>query len=368
MKATNRNARADISGKHNDRNFDITRAPHIDPSLMQYNKYWTYNGELPDTFVALERQFYSEHFTESLNQRNENNIASGHRGRCVSMDEYRTAKYTRPEDKILQIGDRSKSATPEQLWECALEYQQKFEEMYGEHCKIIDMALHVDEPSHAPHVHVRRVWIATDEQGHEYVGQGKALQQLGIERPDLSAPEGKTNNAKMTITEIDRVMFRDICIEKGLDISKDKPQNKVHLKTAEYAVEKTTEELEKLERQKEILVEEIKNLDHEKNKISSRVESVVNLAEDFLQLDIFNSAYNELIEECKKKALAERAMIVLDIAKKELTNLKKSDGDIEKAEKKSEKTSRLAYAEKFIERKGLKDEYQKEVAKRERSV
>ena len=56
MKISSINARIDRAGKHNDRNFDISRAPHIDGEKISENLYWTYNGDMEHTFAEVEAE------------------------------------------------------------------------------------------------------------------------------------------------------------------------------------------------------------------------------------------------------------------------------------------------------------------------
>lgn len=241
MKVTNRNARMDASGKHNDRRFDLKNAPHIDASKSKDNIYYTYNDDSNHTFAEVERAFYKEHFSEAIEAQNRRNKAGGHNNRNTNIEKYHKGRNTRPEDKLLQVGDMNEHISAEKLWECALEYKERFEKMYGEHCKILNMALHVDEAT--PHVHIRRVWIAENDLGQEYVSQTKALEQLGIPRPNGEKPEGRYNNAAITFSDMDRELFQEICLEKELDIDLEPPEKRKHLSTKEY-IERQKEELE----------------------------------------------------------------------------------------------------------------------------
>ena len=161
MKVTNRCARKDKAGKHNDRNFNLVNAPHIDQSKVNQNKYWTYNGDQEHSFAEVEKEFYARHFTDFIDVQNKKNSESRHKDRNKTLDSYYHGARTRPEDQLLQIGDKNNHATPEELWECAMTYMERFDQIYGDKCKILDMALHLDETT--PHVHIRRVWIAEDE-------------------------------------------------------------------------------------------------------------------------------------------------------------------------------------------------------------
>ena len=78
MKMTRHNGRAGKNGvynpKHNDRQFDLTNADHIDAARERQNIYWDCfqgfrtgmdDGQAHDSFENVERQFYSLFYHES---------------------------------------------------------------------------------------------------------------------------------------------------------------------------------------------------------------------------------------------------------------------------------------------------------------
>ena len=85
--------------------------------------------------------------------------------------------------------------------EVFLAAMQVIEKMHGETEGFwpIDAALHRDELG-GDHVHVRGVYIALDRDGNAIPRQKAALQHMGYERPNPSAPEGRYNNNKITFT------------------------------------------------------------------------------------------------------------------------------------------------------------------------
>lgn len=288
MKTSNINARADTSGKHNDRNFDLSAAPHINAEKSKENLYYTYNGEKNMSFRELELEYYRNHFQQSLERTNENYIKSRHKERVKSIEQMYSHRYTMPEDKILQIGDINEHASKEELWECAMEYKDRFEDIYGDNCIILDMALHMDEAT--PHVHVRRVWFAEDEQGYESVSQSKALEELGIQRPDITKPEGRYNNAKMTLTQTDTELFKSICIEHGLDINPESAkERRVRLNTKEYKAQEHEKEYEEINKSIRALADFIKSNPY-----------LINM-------------YEAELKEAEQKSLAERTKVLVKI-------------------------------------------------------
>ena len=79
--------------------------------------------------------------------------------------------------------------------------------------------------------HVRRVWIAHDKAGNEIVSERKALQEMGIERPDANQKEGRFNNAKMTYTARCREHLNQLCATYNLDMTIESKGKKRHKKS-----------------------------------------------------------------------------------------------------------------------------------------
>lgn len=300
MKATNINARIDKAGKHNDRNFNVDNAGHIDKTRMKDNIYYTYNGDTQHSFAEVELEFYKNHFQDKVDAQNQRNIITGHPERNHTIEDYYHSNITRPEDKILQIGNIKEHASGEELWECAMAYKDRFNELYGDKCVILDMALHLDEAT--PHVHVRRVWMSEDENGELSVSQNKALEQLGISAPDVNKPIGKYNNAKMTFTQTDQRLFRDICIEKGFDIEHN-PKKEVHLDTATFK-QKQIDELDR----------KIKDL---KEKEKEQIDGFISF---FESNPFFSEVYANEIEIIKRKEKEEQYKMLFEIYEKEMNS------------------------------------------------
>lgn len=301
MKITNINARMDSSGKHNDRNFDIDSAEHIDKTRTLDNLYWTYNGDYEHTFEEIEAEFYKVHFSDHINMQNAINEKARHKERNSTIDSYRKNYQTRPEDKILQIGTIKEHATKEQLWECACEYRDRFNAIYGEHCKILDMALHMDEST--PHVHVRRVWITTDKKGNECVGQNGALSDLGITAPDAASPITRFNNAKMSFTETDLRLFTEICEEKGIDVDKDPLQKRKRLSLLEYKVKEEQGNYDMLRERVMAVSQELRELEDLTSSIKEQFDILIkNIEMDpFFSVEQIENIRN--LKEKKSKSL-----------------------------------------------------------------
>lgn len=223
MRVTTHNGRAGKHGtyspKHNDRKFDPKNAEHINSEKSSNNYYWhCYNKKHSQiSFEDAEKKFYSRYFTDSLNAQNERHRKNGHKERMKTMDEYRTAKQTCPEETIMQIGNVDETVDYK-LLDRILHEQIIWEMKKFKNVKVLNYALHTDEEG-APHVHVRKVWTAKGKDGL-IVSQTKALEEMGIERPDLNKKKSRYNNPKMTYTQICRDHFIELCEQKGLTIEK----------------------------------------------------------------------------------------------------------------------------------------------------
>lgn len=223
MRVTTHNGRSGKDGtycpKHNDRNFDSKNAEHINSEKSSDNIYWhCYKKQYPQmSFEDCEKKIYSKYFTDSLNAQNERHRTARHYERIKTMDEYRKSKLYCPEETILQIGNVDETVDYKLLKDIMLE-QIIWESKQFKNVKFLNYAVHTDEEG-APHVHVRKVWIAKGKDGYT-VSQTKALKEMGIERPDLNKDESRYNNRKMTYTQRCRDHFIELCEQKGLTIEK----------------------------------------------------------------------------------------------------------------------------------------------------
>lgn len=218
MRATIHNGRSGKNGtynpRHNDRNFDIGNAEHIDPERVNLNHYWNYLEDNSLTFEQAERAFYEEHCSKHLDAVNQRYREQRHPERVRSMDEYRTARQSCPEETILMLGNKSDYIPPHILQRICNEFKV-WEEATFPGLHVIDMALHMDEEG-APHIHERKAWLYTDKNGFEAVGQDKALQRAGIEPPHPEQPRTRYNNRKQTASKMMREKFFEICRTHGL--------------------------------------------------------------------------------------------------------------------------------------------------------
>lgn len=219
MRMTIHNGRAGKNGaynpRHNDRNFDISHAEHIDPERMPGNVYWNWTGKKDVSFEDAERLFYEQHCRTHLDAVNQRHREQRHPERVRDMDAYRTARQTCPEETLFMIGNRDEHLPPKTL-RAICEKLKDWEENTVPSLRVLDMALHVDEEG-APHIHMRKAWIYRDENGIESIAQSKALQAAGIPLPHPDKPAGRHNNRKQSFSAMERQALYEICRGYGIE-------------------------------------------------------------------------------------------------------------------------------------------------------
>lgn len=227
MRATIHNGRTGKDGayntRHNDRQFDISHAEHIDPERVKDNRYWNWTGNPETTFEAAEQAFYEKHIQKHLDAQNARYKAQRHAERAKTMDEYRKSPQTCPEEVILQIGKLG-DTIPADMMARIIQEQINWEQQQFPGVKVLNVALHMDEQG-APHIHERRAWVYTDKDGNTAISQNKSLKQMGVELPNPDRPRGRFNNRKQTFSRMCREHLLQICREHGLEIE-EIPQEK----------------------------------------------------------------------------------------------------------------------------------------------
>lgn len=227
MRATIHNGRTSHLGaftpKHNDRNFNINHAEHIDPERVKLNRYWNWTGNPKMSFEDAEAAFYEKHIKQHLDAQNARYRAQRHAERAKTMDEYRKSPQTCPEEVILMIG-KAGDTIPADMMARIIQEQINWEQKTFPGVKVLDVALHMDEQG-APHIHERRAWVYTDKDGNTAISQNKSLEQMGVELPNPDRPRGRFNNRKQTFSKRCREHLLQICKEHGLEIE-EIPQEK----------------------------------------------------------------------------------------------------------------------------------------------
>lgn len=242
------------SPKHDDRAFNRQNAPHIDPARTADNWTWTWmeNYGRLCSFEDAERIFYAKHLSDHLQAVNGRYEAQRHAERVKTIDEYRKAPQSCPEETIVCIGNRNNHPDPGELLAAYLELQHWQQRQFPQ-LHVLDYALHLDEQG-APHIHERHVWTYTDADGHLAIGQARALKQMNIQRPHPEQPRSRYNNEKMTYTAMVRAQFAEICRKRGLEIeTQPRERSQSGLTLIEYQARQEEQRLQKLQREADSL-------------------------------------------------------------------------------------------------------------------
>lgn len=242
------------SSRHNDRQFNLQNAPHIDPARTADSWTWTWleNYGKQCTFEDAERIFYARHISDHLQAVNARYEAQRHAERVRSLDEYRRAPQSCPEETIICIGNREHHPDPSELLAAYLELQHWQQQTYPQ-LHVLDYAMHLDEQG-APHIHERHVWTYTDADGHMAIGQARALEQMNIQRPHPEQPRSRYNNAKQTYTQAVRERFITICRQRGLEIeTQPRERSQSGLTMIEYQARQEEKRLQELQREADSL-------------------------------------------------------------------------------------------------------------------
>lgn len=242
------------SPRHNDRTFNLQNSPHIDPARTSNNWEWQWleNYGKQCSFEDAEREYYARHISDHLQAVNRRYEAQRHAERVRSLDEYRRAPQSCPEETIICIGNRNNHPDPGELLAAYLELQHWQEKTFPQ-LHVLDYAMHLDEQG-APHIHERHVWTYTDADGHLAIGQARALEQMGIQRPHPEQPRSRYNNAKVTYTAMVRERFAEICRRRGLEIeTHPRERSQSGLTLLEYQSRQEEQHLKELQREADSL-------------------------------------------------------------------------------------------------------------------
>lgn len=269
MRVTYRGTRKNLSNKHNDRNFDISKAGHIDAERENKNIYW--HPLLKDnpvmTFEESEKVMYKNLFSDYADYQNQKHIERRQYKRIRTTDDIWQNKNTKPEEVIFQIGDKDNFPNVNVFGEIWKDFNRRMSEWRKNHNNcydVLNFSLHVDETT--PHIHLRRVWVATDpETGFKVPKQELALEQAGVPLPDPTKPKSRTNNRKITFDKMVRNLFQEVCLEHGLDITTEPLPARRHKDKETYINEQIQAKQKELERLT-ANVEIAKRLEREINK------------------------------------------------------------------------------------------------------
>ncbi|MEE3423815.1 MAG: hypothetical protein VZR11_14070 [Succinimonas sp.] len=234
MRATQHSSRTDSAGrvhgrKHNDRNFDTSKADNIAQSRMRENLYWNcYDGKYREadkagkmTFAEAELRAYEELFGTQLEATNARYMLQGHPERIRSMGQWMSQRMHAPEEVVVQVGSVEQMPDRDMARACLLDYVRNLKDWNADHgfpMQIMTVALHMDEA--IPHIQIRRTW-AYEDNGDLRQGQDKALEAAGVPLPDPGKAPGRRNNRKMTFDSEMRSIWLDICHSHGLTVERD---------------------------------------------------------------------------------------------------------------------------------------------------
>lgn len=247
---------------HNDRNFDVSQADHIDPNRIQDNIYRNCFSDPSLTFSDATLKFYQERFGAQLDATNAGYIRNRHPERCKTMEQWMKMKQHSPEETIVQIGNIDHHVSGEVLWECYEDLERRLGTWSAEHGNpftVVSEALHVDES--VPHIHRDRVWHYQDANGRLKLGQEKALEAAGVPLPDPSKAPGRHNNRKMTFDAMVRETWLEILQEHGLQVETEPLPDGRHNRSKEQMIrdkyETMLQDTQDLTREKEHLQAEL---------------------------------------------------------------------------------------------------------------
>lgn len=344
MRATIHNGRTGKDGayntKHNDRQFDIKNAEHIDPERVKNNRYWNWTDNPETTFEAAEAAFYEKHIKQHLDAQNARYRAQRHAERAKTMDEYRKSPQTCPEEVILQIGKMG-DTIPADMMARIIQEQINWEQQQFPGVKVLNVALHMDEQG-APHIHERRAWVYTDKDGNFAISQNKSLEQMGVELPNPDKPRGRFNNRKQTFSRMCREHLLQICREHGLEIEEiPQEKSKSGLSHIAYMTRQEEEKAVNAERRRQFSERAAESAEKREESARDAARSYEEHAEQVAKQ--INNEYGELADAgLQKQEMQEQ----LEQLQERIDNLQKqleyTQADYKKAYRRCQKAERRA--------------------------
>ena len=283
--------------KHNDREFDEERKIYAE---LCGNETLKFSFDEQKSFDRQEAEFYKQHFSKSLENKNEKYRSKSYFDKIKTMEQYRKSAKTCPDETIFQIGNQEIGYVPNHVLVKIVLEQIEWETKTFPQVEYLNFALHLDKTEtdeYAPHIHCRKVFIAHDENGNEEINATKALKEMGI-GTDLEGT--RYNNSKREYTRLCREHYEEVCRKYGIELEPERLPKRKHSSTF------TEEEKKRLAELKE-----------EKQKLKKKITEVNNVAENFKQ------RIEQAIEKAKQIGYKEGYKRCLE--------------DIENAKKKSKK-------------------------------
>lgn len=292
MKATLHMGKQKAS-KHNDRNFDTENIGHIDTERSAENRYINFIAGYADrTFEEMELEYYKNNYSEELNRINENYRKRRKYKQMKKMEDWLKNDPKRmPEEIILQVGNVKGTIDQNILMDCAKEFFRKVDKKYSSNFHMLDLALHMDEQT--PHIHGRGVFDY-EEDGTKKIGTDKALEQLGIERPDPTKKVSRYNNRMQTFTEELRKEWYEILEEHGIEINKNTIPTK-HKDLEDYKRQQE-EILQNGKEYKKAIEDIVQELDYD---ISKNIET----EKDRIKIECAKAIRKGIVDICESRDL-----------------------------------------------------------------
>lgn len=278
MRVTRHNARGlkkssqGFTAKHNDRNYDVSKAKNIKTDKMKNNRYvslqsrqWYSEVNKGDygSFDEVEHDFYDKHFRKQYEATQERYRAKRNYSKLTDFDDWRKQKLHCPEETCIQIGNVDGHAKLSEMLKIGHEYLMAEKKYYKQHnirCVILDAAFHGDEA--VGHMQIRRVYSYVDNDGIEKIGQNECLKRSDLSLPYPGRPIGKDNNYKMTVDADLRRILLDICENHGLSIEREPERNVTHNRSKEKLIadkERKKAMQDTIDYQTELLAEQREN-------------------------------------------------------------------------------------------------------------
>ncbi len=260
---------------------------HIDPARIYLNSYIMFNedgqrekpirgGQGGFDAREHEKKLYEHFYGEGLEARNQRCIKDGHRERCQTIEQLYSNPKTAPLETIFQVGStksvmdkRTRTNALVRAWSATI---AEFQKKYGEHFKPADCALHRDEAE--DHIHFRVLLGARDKFGHFVPNQNAALEAMGFERPDPSAPKSRYNNPLISFTDALRETFYRECERQGIQIDRNvENYSKRQVTILEYKCEQFRKENQDLEQQLKDAKQSLKTAEQQEQEAQARTDA-----------------------------------------------------------------------------------------------
>lgn len=258
-----------FSAKHLDRHFNISNAPHIDPTRCHLNRYVEFDVDEDGTLhyrksydlQKHELAVYRKMFQERIDTMNARYIAQRHPEKCKTLKEYYRSPQSCPDECLIYIGDKDNHPGSDILKAAASELIKRIQQSKPKHFIPLSLVLHVDEQG-APHLHLRYLFVSYSDKYGPKVCVTKGMKEAGIALPDEEKKEHKYNNRQMTFFKELRDTFADICEQMyGLEIEREaRDASKSGKDLATYQRDKAAEEVKILTQERDNLQEEVSAL------------------------------------------------------------------------------------------------------------